>query len=84
MSSTRASNISPMSRYKIQPTRNVKFQKFIDLIFKSHMPSGDVKEEIIKYIEALETSYTDAIRDLKTIIEREKKNSKKVVNDRIN
>lgn len=84
MSSTRASNISPMSRYKIQPTRNVKFQKFIDLIFKSRMPSGDVKEEIIKYIEALETSYTDAIRDLKTIIEREKKNSKKVVNDRIN
>ena len=73
-----------MSRYKIQPTRNVKFQKFIDLIFKSRMPSGDVKEEIIKYIEALETSYTDAIRDLKTIIEREKKNSKKVVNDRIN
>lgn len=48
------------------------------------MPSGDVKEEIIKYVQALETSYTDAIRDLKTIIDREKKTAKKVVAEKIN
>jgi len=48
------------------------------------MPNGDVKEEIIKYVQALETSYTDAIRDLKAIIDREKKTSKKVVADKIN
>ena len=35
-------------------------------------------------MQALETSYTDAIRDLKTIIDREKKAAKKVVADRIN
>lgn len=37
------------------------------------MPTDDVKEEIIKYVQALETSYTDAIRDLKAIIDKEKK-----------
>ena len=54
-----------------------KFQKFIDLIFKSRMPTDDVKDEIIKYVQALETSYTDAIRDLKAIIDKEKKQAKK-------
>ena len=48
------------------------------------MAHEDIKEEIIKYVQALETSYTDAIRDLKTIIDREKKSAKKVVADRIN
>ena len=58
--------------------------KFIELIFKSRMPIEDIKDEIIKYVQALETSYTDAIRDLKSIIDKEKKTSKKVVADRIN
>ena len=48
------------------------------------MPIEDIKDEIVKYVQALETSYTDAIRDLKTIIDREKKTSKKVVAERIN
>ena len=48
------------------------------------MQTDEVKEEIIKYVQALETSYTDAIRDLKTIIDREKKQQKKVVADKIN
>ena len=48
------------------------------------MQADEVKEEIIKYVQALETSYTDAIRDLKSIIDREKKDSKKVVAERIN
>ena len=80
----RASTRSPRSRYRSIPTKNIKFQKFIDLIFVSRMPSDDVKEEIIKYVQALETSYTDAIRDLRLIIDREKKAGKRVVADRIN
>ena len=48
------------------------------------MPSEDVKDEIIKYVQALETSYTDAIRDLRMVIEKEKKAGKRVVADRIN
>ena len=73
-----------MSRYRNIPTTNVKFQKFMDLIFKSKMPADNIKDEIVKYVQALETSYTDAIRDLKTIIDREKRSAKKVVADRIN
>ena len=56
----------------------------MELIFKSKMPSDNIKDEIVKYVQALETSYTDAIRDLKAIIDREKKSAKKVVADRIN
>ena len=48
------------------------------------MPIDDIKDEIIKYVQALETSYTDAIRDLKSIIDKEKKTAKKVVAERIN
>ena len=43
-----------------------------------------MKDEIIKYVQALETSYTDAIRDLKNIIDKEKRQAKKVVADKIN
>ena len=83
-SSKRAMTRSPMSRYRNIPTKNVKFEKFIELIFKSRMAPVDIKDEIIKYVQALETSYTDAIRDLKNIIDREKKNQRKIVADRVN
>ena len=48
------------------------------------MNPGAIKDEIIKYVQALETSYTDAIRDLKAIIDREKRNQRKIVADRVN
>ena len=80
----RAVTRSPMSRYRNIPTKNVKFEKFIELIFKSRMQPDDIKDEIIKYVQALETSYTDAIRDLKTIIDREKRNQRKIVADKVN
>ena len=83
-SSQRARTRSPMSRYRNIPTKNVKFEKFIELIFKSRMQPVDIKDEIIKYVQALETSYTDAIRDLKTIIDREKRNQRKIVADKVN
>ena len=63
---------SPISRYRNIPTKNIKFEKFIELIFKSKMQTFEVQQEIIKYVQALETSYTDAIRDLKVVIDREK------------
>jgi hypothetical protein len=48
------------------------------------MQPQEVKDEIIKYVQALETSYTDAIRDLKSIIDREREKQKKVNADKIN
>jgi hypothetical protein len=53
-------------------TKNTKFEIFIDTVFKSKMPAIEIKDHIIKYVQALETSYTEAIRDLKDVIEREK------------
>lgn len=62
----RAQTRSPRSRYRNIPTENIKFQKFIDLIMKSQMTQDEIKEEIMKYVQTLETSYTDSIRELKT------------------
>ncbi len=82
--SKRAQTRSPMSRYKNIATRNTKFEKFIELIFKSRMQPEDIKDEIIKYVQALETSYTDAIRDLKYIIEKERASQKKFNAEKVN
>lgn len=52
---------SPMSRYRHIQTENIKFSKFLELVFKSKMTKEDIKEEITKYVQALETNYTDTI-----------------------
>jgi hypothetical protein len=75
---------SPMSRYRHIPTQNLKFSNFLDVIFKSKMDKEDVKGEINKYVEALETNYTDAIRDLKNVVEKEKTKFRKVTSDKVN
>ena len=62
----------------------MKFEKFVDVLFKSRMQTEDVKDQIIKYVQALETSYTDAIRDLKDLVEKEKKKKKTTNSERIN
>lgn len=43
----------------------MKFTKFLDLIFKSKMSKDDIKDEIAKYVKAIETNYNDTIRDLR-------------------
>jgi len=40
---------------------NLKFEKFITVIFKSKMTPEDIKDQIIKYVQAIETNYMDAI-----------------------
>jgi len=46
----RAKTGSPSSKYKLIPTENIKFEKFMELIFKSKMKAEDIKEEIMKYV----------------------------------
>jgi hypothetical protein len=36
------------------------------------MDKEDIKDEILKYVQLLETNYTDTISELKLIVEREK------------
>jgi hypothetical protein len=46
----RATTGSPHSRYKNIPTENLKFQRFIELIYKSKMDKEDMQNEIIMYV----------------------------------
>jgi len=62
-------------------TQNKKFEIFLEAIFKSKMPAVEVKDHIIKYVQALETNYTEAVRDLKDAVEKEKNQIRKVVGD---
>ena len=73
-----------MSRYRHIQTENIKFSKFLELIFKSKMTKEDIKEEITKYVQALETNYTDTIKDIKNQTEREKNKVRKALSERIN
>lgn len=74
---------SPQSRYKVIPTENIKFQRFIDLIFASKMEKEDIKEEIVKYVQLLETNYNATIRDLKTTMEKERQKHRKSTFDKV-
>lgn len=66
------------------PTENAKFTKFLDLILSSKMSKDDVKEEIIKYVQALETNYTETFKELRNHLDKERLKSKKVVADKVN
>jgi hypothetical protein len=46
-------------------TENLKFNKFLDIIFKSKLEKMEIKDEISKYVQVLETNYTDTIRELR-------------------
>jgi predicted transcriptional regulator len=59
------------------PTENLKFNKFMDLLFNSKMEKTDMKDEITKYVQLLETNYNQTVRDLKNTLDREKNKVKK-------
>ena len=75
---------SPVSHYRFLPTENAKFTKFLELIFNSKMIKDDIKDEIGKYVQALETNYTETIKDLRTLLDKERLKAKKVQADRVN
>lgn len=62
----RTTSRSPVSHYRFIPTENAKFSKFLELIFKSKMTKEDIRDEITKYVQALETNYTDLIKELRS------------------
>ena len=41
---------SPASKYRHIATENIKFTKFLDLIFKSKMSKDEIKDEVAKYV----------------------------------
>lgn len=74
---------SPTSRYRFIPTENIKFEKFMTLIFKSKMRPEEIRDEIMKYVQAIETNYNETIRMLKDEIGREKNKFKKVAFEKV-
>ena len=72
----RALTRSPRSRYHYIPTENIKFEKFLDLLFKSKMTKDEMKEEVIGYMQAVETNYNEKIKELRFNLEREKRRLK--------
>lgn len=80
----RAQTRSPTSRYRLIPTENLKFQKFIDLIYSSKMTPDEQKEEIVKYVSLLETNYNQTIRDLKTAVHKERMKAKRSSFEKVN
>ena len=48
------------------------------------MQKDDIKEEIIKYVQALETNYTETFKELRSQLDKERLKSKKVVADKVN
>ena len=45
------------------------------------MSPEDVKDQIIKYVQAIETNYMDAIQDLKSNLSKEKYQTKRAASD---
>ena len=72
------------SQYNQMVTHNPKFEVFLDAMFKSKMPAVEVKDHIVKYVQALETSYTEAVRDLKDVIDRVKDQHRRVLGEQTN
>ena len=48
------------------------------------MSKDDIKEVIIKYVQALETNYTETFKELRSQLDKERLKSKKVVADKVN
>ena len=48
------------------------------------MDKEEIQNEIIMYVQALETNYNDTIRDLKLMVEKEKKLNKKANIEKVN
>lgn len=65
-------------------TQNKKFETFVDTIFKSKLPAIEIKDHIVKYVQALETNYTEVVRDFKDIIEKEKTQYRKMIGEQAN
>lgn len=56
----------------------------MDLIFTSKMTSDEQKEEIVKYVQLLETNYNQTIRDLRSLVEKERVKAKKQSFEKVN
>ena len=72
------------SQYSQIATRNLKFEKFVNEVFKSKMSAADVKDHIVKYVQAIETNYNELIRSFKDRIVKAERDEKKIESQKTN
>lgn len=71
-----------ISRYAHIPTENPKFRDFLNVLFSTKMSDEEKKREAIAYLEAVETNYTDTIRELRGQVDRLQRKLKLARSDR--
>lgn len=81
---TRSQIQSQGGNYRQMPTKNLKFEKFVELMFQSGMDALQIQTEVVKYVQALETNYTETIKDLKMLVEKERNRKRKSVAENVN
>lgn len=55
------------------PTENMRLQQFLEVVFGSQLSIDQMKEETIKYLQVVETKYTEKIKNLQYQNEKLKK-----------
>lgn len=72
-------------KYTLPPTENPKFEQFLDLLLlDASLTPLQAKDEILKFVKALETNYSDSIRGLKERAERLQKKLRAAKSEKIN
>jgi hypothetical protein len=66
-------SFSKRSSYLHIPTQNVKFERFLSLVFDSKMTSTEKQKEIVNFVQALESGLNSKLLEEKRRIEREKR-----------
>ena len=69
------------SQYHSIATKNIKFENFISQVFKSKFSAEDVKDQIIKYVQAIETNYNEVLRSIRDMIDKEKITNRKIATE---
>lgn len=83
-STHRRSTRSPMSQYRMIPTQNIKYEVFLDTLFSSKFDDKRKKEELVMYMQAVETRFTEIAKDLRGKLEQERKRRIKVESVKVN
>jgi len=73
-----------ISRYANIPTENPKFRDFLTILFSTKMSDEEKKREAIAYLEAVETNYTQTIKDLRAQVDRLQRKLKLARSDKAN
>lgn len=65
-------------------TQNVKYEAFLETLFSSNLSEEKKKEELKKYMQAVETRFTNICKDLRFKLDREHKKRIKVESVKVN